>query len=50
MSESLDVARLYLCLARLSRLLRRDAPAGPLGHGSFSALITLVKQRSVAGR
>jgi DNA-binding MarR family transcriptional regulator len=35
-------ARLYLAIGRLSRSLRRSGASGGLGHGSISALSTLV--------
>lgn len=43
-----DTARLYLVIGRLSRSLRRvDAGPSELGHGSVSALATLVNQGSM---
>ncbi|HKN97952.1 MAG TPA: MarR family transcriptional regulator [Pseudonocardiaceae bacterium] len=41
-----DTARLYLAVGRLSRLLRRiGASSSELGHGSVSALFTLVANK-----
>lgn len=43
-----DTARLYLAIGRLSRLLRRiGAGSSELGHGSVSALFTLVRNKSM---
>lgn len=43
-----DTARLYLVIGRLSRSLRRvDAGPSELGHGSVSALATLVRHGSM---
>jgi DNA-binding MarR family transcriptional regulator len=37
-----DATRLYLSLGRVTRTLRRAAAGSPVGHGSLSALATLV--------
>jgi DNA-binding MarR family transcriptional regulator len=41
-SESADVARLYVALGRLTRAVRRDSSEALVGHGALSALATLV--------
>ena len=41
MTEPDDVARLYLCLGRIHRALRRQGAASPVGHGALSLLATL---------
>jgi DNA-binding MarR family transcriptional regulator len=38
-----EVARLYVCLGRINRALRREAVDAPVGHGALSALSTLTK-------
>ncbi len=37
-----DAGRLFVALARLNRMMRRDAPA-ELGHGAVTALATIVR-------
>ena len=44
MSESPDVARLYLALGRLTRAIRRDSSEALVGHGALSALATLIAE------
>ena len=36
-----DVSRLYVCLGRISRALRRQGAESPVGHGALSLLATL---------
>jgi DNA-binding MarR family transcriptional regulator len=44
MREPDEVGRLYLCLGRVDRALRREASDAPVGHGALSALSTLTRQ------
>jgi DNA-binding MarR family transcriptional regulator len=44
MTEGDEVGRLYLCLGRVNRALRREASEAPVGHGALSALATLTRQ------
>lgn len=41
MGSTEAVARLYLALGRINRVLRRDARDAPVGHGALSALATV---------
>lgn len=40
-AEPGDASRLYLALGRITRTLRKEAAASPVGHGALSALATL---------
>jgi DNA-binding MarR family transcriptional regulator len=41
LSEPEEASRLYVCLGRINRALRREAESAPVGHGALSALATL---------
>jgi len=43
MSEPDEAGRLYVCLGRINRTLRREGGEAPVGHGALSALATLTK-------